>query len=277
MARLVDGAAGPRHGLCDSIPRSTTRGWSATGTFRCRPTSSGRTPPPTRSGTRPSTPARWALPLRRRPAFTSRRDLLEELRARGVEIAWVTLHVGLGTFLPIRTEEIEDHTMHEESFAVPAETKARWMRPCRDGRPVLAVGTTVVRTLESAWETIGAAGRGGPDPALHHAGLPIQGGTARSSRTSTPRLEPARAGERIRGTGADPANLRGSRAAEVQVLQLRGCDADPVDRIRTKLPGVVGRQAAAALGRSSTCSCPSSGSRRAPSHSRASCASMISW
>jgi S-adenosylmethionine:tRNA ribosyltransferase-isomerase len=77
--------------------------------------------------------------------------LLDELRARGIDLAWVTLHVGLGTFKPIRTENIEDHAMHEEAFAVPAATKALVDAAVRDGRPVLAVGTTVVRTLESAW------------------------------------------------------------------------------------------------------------------------------
>jgi S-adenosylmethionine:tRNA ribosyltransferase-isomerase len=81
--------------------------------------------------------------------FTPR--LLDELGGRGVTVAWVTLHVGLGTFLPIRTEEIEDHPMHEEAFSVPAETKRLVDGAVREGRTVLAVGTTVVRTLESAW------------------------------------------------------------------------------------------------------------------------------
>lgn len=77
--------------------------------------------------------------------------LLEELQASGAEIAYVTLHVGLGTFLPIRTENIEDHVMHEERFAIPGRTKDLVARAARAARPVLAVGTTVVRTLESAW------------------------------------------------------------------------------------------------------------------------------
>jgi S-adenosylmethionine:tRNA ribosyltransferase-isomerase len=81
--------------------------------------------------------------------FTPR--LLEELKAGGAETAWVTLHVGLGTFLPIRTESIEDHGMHEEHYSIPRETKDMVDRAVKEGRPVLAVGTTVVRTLESAW------------------------------------------------------------------------------------------------------------------------------
>ena len=85
--------------------------------------------------------------------FTPR--LLETLRERGAHAAWVTLHVGLGTFLPIRTERVEDHTMHEEAYSIPAATKAIVDAAVREGRPVLAVGTTVVRTLESAWEENG--------------------------------------------------------------------------------------------------------------------------
>jgi len=77
--------------------------------------------------------------------------LLEELGARGAQVCRVTLHVGLGTFQPIRTDDIEDHRMHEEAYSVPPETAAAVDAAVREGRPVLAVGTTVVRTLESAW------------------------------------------------------------------------------------------------------------------------------
>ena len=77
--------------------------------------------------------------------------LLDTLRGSGADVACVTLHVGLGTFLPIRAENIEDHVMHEERFAIPGRTKELVDRAVRASRPVLAVGTTVVRTLESAW------------------------------------------------------------------------------------------------------------------------------
>ena len=94
--------------------------------------------------------------------FTQR--VLDELNAHGVQTAWVTLHVGLGTFLPIRTEEIEQHAMHEELFVIPAATKALVDAAVKDGRQIVAVGTTVVRTLESAWTETGlqeGAGRTG--------------------------------------------------------------------------------------------------------------------
>ncbi len=77
--------------------------------------------------------------------------LLDALQAGGVEVAYITLHVGLGTFLPIRAENIEEHVMHEERFAIPTRTKDLVDRAVRASRPVLAIGTTVVRTLESAW------------------------------------------------------------------------------------------------------------------------------
>jgi len=81
--------------------------------------------------------------------------LMDELSTRGVCVCRITLHVGLGTFQPIRTEDIEDHRMHEEWYFVPAETKEAVDHAASGGRPVLAVGTTVVRTLESAWSADG--------------------------------------------------------------------------------------------------------------------------
>ena len=77
-------------------------------------------------------------------------ELIARLQARGVEIARVTLHVGLGTFQPVTVDNLDDHAMHAEVFAVPAETSAAIARARDRGAPVLAVGTTVVRALESA-------------------------------------------------------------------------------------------------------------------------------
>ena len=86
--------------------------------------------------------------------------VLERLAARGVERAHVTLHVGPGTFLPVRAESIEAHRMHEERYHVP-EATARALAACRArGGRVVAVGTTTVRALESAWEPEGL--RSGP-------------------------------------------------------------------------------------------------------------------
>jgi S-adenosylmethionine:tRNA ribosyltransferase-isomerase len=87
------------------------------------------------------------------------RELLEELEQAGMETAFITLHVGLGTFLPVRAENIEDHVMHEESFFVDKETALKIEKAKQEKRPVLAVGTTSARTLESAWEPSGNGGR----------------------------------------------------------------------------------------------------------------------
>ncbi|HEX4352201.1 MAG TPA: tRNA preQ1(34) S-adenosylmethionine ribosyltransferase-isomerase QueA [Polyangiales bacterium] len=76
--------------------------------------------------------------------------LIDELRERGHEFAFVTLHVGPGTFAPLRADTLEAHRMHAERFAIPEATARAIANAKRDGRPVLAVGTTVVRTLESA-------------------------------------------------------------------------------------------------------------------------------
>ena len=78
-------------------------------------------------------------------------DLLAELKNCGIETAFITLHVGLGTFLPVRSESIEDHKMHEETYFINDETACRIEKAKAEARKILAVGTTSVRTLETAW------------------------------------------------------------------------------------------------------------------------------
>jgi S-adenosylmethionine:tRNA ribosyltransferase-isomerase len=77
--------------------------------------------------------------------------LLRSLGEAGMETVFVTLHVGLGTFLPVRTENIEDHRMHRESYTISGEAASRIEKARAEGRKIVAVGTTSVRTLESAW------------------------------------------------------------------------------------------------------------------------------
>jgi S-adenosylmethionine:tRNA ribosyltransferase-isomerase len=76
--------------------------------------------------------------------------LLEQLKARGCEIATCTLHVGLGTFQAVTVDDLDQHPMHTESFEVPGALADAVARARSRGAPVLAVGTTVVRALESA-------------------------------------------------------------------------------------------------------------------------------
>lgn len=85
-------------------------------------------------------------------------EILKKVRERGVEICELTLHVGLGTFQPIHSETLEGHRMHSESYEIPEETADR-IQAARDaGRPVLAIGTTVVRALEDAGLRAAASG-----------------------------------------------------------------------------------------------------------------------
>lgn len=74
--------------------------------------------------------------------------LLAALETRGIEMVRLTLHVGLGTFAPVKTEELTDHVVHEESFELGAEAAARINAARAAGRRVVAVGTTSVRVLE---------------------------------------------------------------------------------------------------------------------------------
>jgi S-adenosylmethionine:tRNA ribosyltransferase-isomerase len=75
--------------------------------------------------------------------------VLAELRSRGVNIAYVTLHVGAGTFLPVKVENVADHKMHAERFSIGEATVAAVNEARKSGRRVIAVGTTAARTLET--------------------------------------------------------------------------------------------------------------------------------
>jgi len=103
--------------------------------------------------------------------FTS--GLLAGLEERGIGLARVTLHVGPATFLPVRTDEIEDHPMDPERYEVPRATAQAIARTRERGGRVIAVGTTAVRALESA-----ATGRGGVVPARGRTDLFILPGYA---------------------------------------------------------------------------------------------------
>lgn len=76
-------------------------------------------------------------------------EILEKLKAKGVNIGYVTLHVGLGTFRPVKAERIEDHKMHTEHYHLPKETAELIINTKKAGGRVIAVGTTSCRTLES--------------------------------------------------------------------------------------------------------------------------------
>lgn len=77
-------------------------------------------------------------------------ELLEELKAKGVEVVEILLHVGLGTFRPVKCDNILEHKMHEEYYEISESAAQRINKAITEGRRVIAVGTTSVRTLESA-------------------------------------------------------------------------------------------------------------------------------
>ena len=77
-------------------------------------------------------------------------EILDRLRHKGVIVCSLTLHVGLGTFLPVRVDKVEEHRMHAEAYSIPVETAEQVNRAKRERRRVVALGTTVTRTLEFA-------------------------------------------------------------------------------------------------------------------------------
>jgi S-adenosylmethionine:tRNA ribosyltransferase-isomerase len=75
-------------------------------------------------------------------------EIIEQIKAKGIQIVEITLHVGLGTFLPIKTKTIEEHTMHSEWVSVSAQAAKIITEAKKEGRRIVAIGTTTVRTLE---------------------------------------------------------------------------------------------------------------------------------
>lgn len=93
-------------------------------------------------------------------------ELLARLRAKGVDVEYVTLHVGAGTFQPVRVEKLSEHHMHSEWYEMPEETARRINAAKMEGRRVVAVGTTSLRTLESAADRPGHVEAGARDTSL---------------------------------------------------------------------------------------------------------------
>ena len=83
------------------------------------------------------------------------KEILEKLKNKGVEIAYITLDVGLGTFRPVKCNNVLDHKMHSETFEITSETAAKINEAKAQGKKLIAVGTTTVRTLETAYQKFG--------------------------------------------------------------------------------------------------------------------------
>ena len=93
-------------------------------------------------------------------------EILARMKERLIETAEITLHVGLGTFQPLRVERVEDHKLHGESYDIPAEAAEHINRAIAEKRRVIAIGTTTVRTLEHAARTSGRIQPGSGEAAL---------------------------------------------------------------------------------------------------------------
>jgi len=100
-------------------------------------------------------------------------EILEQMRERGIETTQITLHVGLGTFQPVRVEQVEDHRLDRESYTIPEEAASKLNRARRERRRVVAVGTTTVRALEDGFPR---SGNRSIQPGTGEAGLFIYPG-----------------------------------------------------------------------------------------------------
>lgn len=103
-------------------------------------------------------------------------ELLDAVRAMGVKTVWVTLHVGIGTFRPVKVENIEEHHMHFEEYSVSDETAAKINETKAEGGRVICVGTTSLRTIESAAAFDEKAGRDLVKPQSSSTGIFIYPG-----------------------------------------------------------------------------------------------------
>lgn len=83
------------------------------------------------------------------------KEILKKLENKGVELAYVTLNVGLGTFRPVQCENVENHKMHSETFEISEKASEQINRAKAEGKKIVAVGTTTVRTLETAYKKFG--------------------------------------------------------------------------------------------------------------------------
>ena len=79
-------------------------------------------------------------------------EIFRGLKSAGIESAFITLHVGAGTFLPVRSENVHEHKMHEEIYTIDEENASRIEKAKKEKRKILCVGTTVIRCLEAAWK-----------------------------------------------------------------------------------------------------------------------------
>jgi S-adenosylmethionine:tRNA ribosyltransferase-isomerase len=94
------------------------------------------------------------------------KELLEKIQAKGINLAYVTLHVGLGTFRPVKVDDVKEHHMHTEWYNVPQATADLINETHRNGKRVICVGTTSCRTVESAADENGIVQAGADNTSI---------------------------------------------------------------------------------------------------------------
>ena len=137
--------------------------------------------------------------------------------------AFVTLHVGLGTFRPVKTEFLADHEMHEEVYSIPEGFEAAYEAAKRVDRGGHDLGAR-------ARGRAAPAARQGPHAHFHSSALRVQAGRCAADQFSSAPLDAAHAGQRAGGTGKAAGDLSRGRRAEIPLLQLRRRDADFMKR-----------------------------------------------
>ena len=160
-------------------------------------------------------------------------EILQQVHQRGIETAEITLHVGLGTFQPVREDVVEQHKLHREWYEI-SEDAAQRIQSARDaGRRIVAVGTTTVRTLEFAalknadWPDHGAAWRGRH---LYLSRIRVSRARGHAHQLPPAEIDSADAGFGFRRTRADAASLRTRRPAALPVLFVRRLHVGRVGR-----------------------------------------------
>ena len=206
---------------------------TATARSRCRRTSRA-TPTPTDETRYQTVYARHAGAVAAPTAGLHFDDaMLAALRAAGIAVAWVTLHVGAGTFAPVQTDDLAAHRMHSEWYRIPPATAAAVAAARARGGRVIAVGTTTLRALESAANEHGDdRDRRGRDRAVRHAGIPLSRRRPAADELPSAEVDAAGARVRVRRPRGHPRCLRARDRPEIPFLQLRRRDAG---RARTGL------------------------------------------
>ena len=180
--------------------------------------------------------------------------LLERLATAGIGHAFVTLHVGAGTFAPVKSEDTEAHRMHAEWCELPAATATAIATTRARGGRIVAVGTTVLRTLESALDADEAAGRARDAP-VRHAGLSVRRGRPPVDQFPSAAQHAVHAGRGVRGPHAHAGGLWLGHRPAPALLQLRRCLPDRA-RGRSAMTGfsfeLLARDGAARRGRLAT-------------------------